>query len=404
MATEATYKIRLSDVISQAQQVYREKVLDLVRWFVELSLERYRDAFIGGKRYERSKRWKRYGYRRRKGYQTSWGWLKELRIPRIRGDEGEVSYLERFERQGEEVVRAVMSTVVGGMSLRRVQGHLAQVFGDSLSWVALGKLVERLSRRLEYLRQERIGNGEYVGLVLDGLWGHLRRARGGGGSKPKRVVVVAVGIQPDGSYRVLDWQAGRGEAEALYEVLLQRLYDRGLEALQVIVSDNVEGVRGAAATVYPAAGVQLCLWHFARQLERALPPLRWWQRLRFRWEYWQIWKASTQAEALERLQVFCRRWRRRAPQMVEAFLQHQRYLFEHYRYPISWRHRLRTTNILEGCFHHLRRYLLRYPGWVSDQHIERIVLLHLLALPGLFPRPEIPWSSLIQNQNFNTAT
>lgn len=404
MAQEAREKIRLSEVVSQAQEQFRETVLGLVRWFVEDALERYRDCLIGGQRYVRGKRWKRYGYRQRKGYQTSWGWLGGIRIPRIRGEDGEVNYLERFERYSQPVVEAVMRAVVGGMSLRRVQGYLAQVFGDSVGWVALGKLVERLGRRLEVLRQKRLKSGEYVGLVIDGLWGHLRRPKRAGGKKPKSVVVVAVGIRRDGSYEVLDWEAGQGEGEELYERLLQRLYDRGLEKVELIISDNVEGLRQAMMTVYPEAEVQLCLWHVGRQLERALPAMRWWQRLQVRQQYWEIWKAPQRSEAEQRLKLFCKRWRRYAPEMVATLEKNQASLFGHYAYPDPLRPRLRTTNIVEGYFHHLRRFLARYPGWMSHEHIERIVLLHLLGLPSLFSRPKIPLSTYRSYPNFNTAT
>lgn len=404
MAQEANEKIRLSEVISQAQAQFRGTALKLVRWFVEMTLERYRDQLIGGQRYERGKQWKRYGYRNRKGYQTSWGWLEQLKIPRLRGEAGEVSYLERFERYSQQVAEAVVGAVVGGMSLRRLQGYLAYVFGDSLSWVALGKMVERLGERLEIVRQKPLKTGEYVGLVVDGLWGHLRRKRGKVGTKPKRVVAVAVGIRRDGSYEVLDWEAGKGEGEELYERLLQRLYDRGLEKVEIIVSDNLEGIRQAVATVYPEASLQLCLWHFGRQLERAIGSIPWWQRLQFRHQYWRIWRANDRHEAQQRLVALCLSWQRHAPQMVKTLKEHQCYLFTHYRYPGSWRHRVRTTNLVEGYFHHLRRYLQRYPGWMSDQHIERIVLLHLFALPSLFSQAEIPLRAYNTHPNFNTTS
>ena len=49
------------------------------------------------------------------------------------------------------------------------------------------------------------------------------------------------------------------------------------------------------------------------------------------------------------------------------------------RWPASWRHRLRTTNLAEGFFRHLRRDLGRFPGCTDPAHSERILGCFLLA-------------------------
>ena len=49
------------------------------------------------------------------------------------------------------------------------------------------------------------------------------------------------------------------------------------------------------------------------------------------------------------------------------------------RWPASWRHRLRTTNLAEGFFRHLRRYLGHFPGGTDAAHSEQILGCFLLA-------------------------
>jgi transposase-like protein len=43
------------------------------------------------------------------------------------------------------------------------------------------------------------------------------------------------------------------------------------------------------------------------------------------------------------------------------------------------RHRLRTTNLAEGFFRHLRRYLGRFPGCVDAAHSEQVLGCFILA-------------------------
>ncbi len=49
------------------------------------------------------------------------------------------------------------------------------------------------------------------------------------------------------------------------------------------------------------------------------------------------------------------------------------------RWPLAWRHRLRTTNLGEGFFRHLRLILGRFPGCTDAAHSEQILGCYLLA-------------------------
>jgi len=49
------------------------------------------------------------------------------------------------------------------------------------------------------------------------------------------------------------------------------------------------------------------------------------------------------------------------------------------RFPFPWRHCLRTTNLAECFFRHLRRYLRRFPGCGDPAHSEHILGCYLPA-------------------------
>mgnify|MGYP007042415117 CR=1 FL=1 len=51
----------------------------------------------------------------------------------------------------------------------------------------------------------------------------------------------------------------------------------------------------------------------------------------------------------------------------------------YFRWSPRWRHRLRTTNLAEGYFRHLRRYLGRFPGCVDPAHSEQVLGCFILA-------------------------
>ncbi len=65
--------------------------------------------------------------------------------------------------------------------------------------------------------------------------------------------------------------------------------------------------------------------------------------------------------------------------MVEKFQAELPRVLAYLRFPRPWRHRLRTSNLAEGFFRHLRRYLSRFPGCRDDSHSEQILGCYLLA-------------------------
>jgi putative transposase len=107
---------------------------------------------------------------------------------------------------------------------------------------------------------------------------------------------VVVGVREGGGFEVLDWMAAEAESSQAYEELFTRLWRRGLEQVELVISDGAEGAASAAAVVYPAAAHQLCLAHWFRNLEGLTPRLQWWQRRKLRREFWWIFEAEQETQ------------------------------------------------------------------------------------------------------------
>ena len=195
----------------------------------------------------------------------------------------------------------------------------------------------------------------------------------------KGVLLVAVGVREGGGFEVLNWRAASAETSEDDEELLTRLWKRGLEAVEWIVSDGLTAIVSAAQTVYPAARHQRCLAHWFRNLEALTPRFAWFQRRKFRREFWWIWDAENEAQARDWTRRFCARWRWAAPEMVAKFQAEMEGVLAFFTFPAQWRHRLRTTNLGEGWFKPLRRYLSRFPGCRNAEHSEQVLGCFLLA-------------------------
>ena len=105
----------------------------------------------------------------------------------------------------------------------------------SLSELACQAQAAKQAEVLELVRQELSRQGE---ALRDQAVERERHERIG----KKQVLLVALGVLADGRFEVLDWQAADSESPAGYERLLNRLDQRGLETVELIVADQAASI------------------------------------------------------------------------------------------------------------------------------------------------------------------
>jgi putative transposase len=366
-------RLTLRELMEQAWRQVEGQARGMLQRAVEGLLVAERDRRVAEAQ-QRGEKVYRWGYTVRKCWTTLWGSLEQVRVPRLRGGR-EVGLLERYERHSLDEV--LFALTVGGLSQRKVVGWVRRFLGGTLSPATIGAVLEQAQEQVQKRRSEPIPPRRYRAIVVDGIY--LRYRRSVAQAARKGVLLVAVGVREGGGFDVLDWRGALGETTADYEELLTRLWQRGLESIELIVSDGAEAILGAAQTVYPAARHQLCLAHWFRNLEALTPRFPWGQRRKFRREFWWIWDAENEQQARDWSRGFGARWRRAAPEMVEKFQREFERVLAFFAFPAAWRHRLRTTNLGEGWFKHLRRYLSRFPGCRNADHSEQVLGCFLLA-------------------------
>jgi transposase-like protein len=370
---ETEKRLALREVVEQAFGQLSGTFLEQLKRTIEGLLCAERDRRMEQLRQQGQKSY-RWGYTVRKCWQTLWGTLEQVRVPRLRGRQ-EIGLLEKYQRHSLEEV--LFALTVGGLSQRKVVEWVRRFVGSNLSPATLLGVLNQAREQVEARRQQPLAGSEWVALVVDGVYLRYRRRA----DRPARqgVLLVAVGVRRNGSFQILDWQAAPHETVEGYTDLFTRLWKRGLEQVELIVSDGAEVIVSAAAIVYPRAAHQLCLAHWFRNLEALTPPLDQARRRKFRREFWWIWEADDEPQLRLWAASFCRRWRFWAPEMVEKFRAELDRVLTFLRWPWQWRHRLRTTNLAEGFFRHLRRYLSRFPGCVDAAHSEHVLGCYLLV-------------------------
>ena len=148
-----------------------------------------------------------------------------------------------------------------GVSTRKVTEITEQLCGTEIS----ASQVSRISKLLDELEQFRNRPlGSYPVVYLDAHYEKVRRQ----GSIQDVAVLKATGVNCWGKREVIGVSCRLSEAEVHWRGFLQQLQKRGLEGVQLIVSDDHSGLRAARRAVFPSVPWQRCQFHLSQNAQR----------------------------------------------------------------------------------------------------------------------------------------
>jgi transposase-like protein len=189
-----------------------------------------------------------------------------LQVPKLRRPQVETAIIERYRRREASVEEALVERYLAGVSVRRVEDITEALWGTRVSSVTVFRLNQRIYAQNEAWRAKPIeGSHPYVfleGLVLKRSWaGEVRDVS----------VLVAIRIGTDGYRHILGVAKGDKEDRAGWLGFLRHLRDRGLNGVQLIISDACVGLVDAAAEVFAEARWQRCVVHWYRNVFSLVP-------------------------------------------------------------------------------------------------------------------------------------
>jgi len=166
-------------------------------------------------------------------------------------------------------------------------------------------------------------------------------------------VLYAVAVRPDGRRSILGVSVSLSEAEVHWRELLRSLVERGLHGIQMITSDDHEGIKAALNAVFPGVPRQRCQFHLQQNAQAYVPQVV--QRPKVGRDIRSIFNAPDHSEAERLLSKTAAKWRKSAPRLAEWMETNLPEGFTVFALPPSHRRRLRTSNVLERVNRELKR-------------------------------------------------
>ena len=182
----------------------------------------------------------------------------DLRIPKLRKGSYFPAFLEPRRTAEKALTSVIQEAYIQGISTRSVDELVKAMGMTGISKSQVSRLCEEIDERVNAFLSRPI-EGDWPYLWIDATYVKTRS----GGRIVSVAVILAVGVNTDGTRELLGLAVGPSEAEPFWTEFLRSLSRRGLRGVKLVISDSHAGLKAAIAKVFKATW-QRCRVHFMR--------------------------------------------------------------------------------------------------------------------------------------------
>ena len=344
-------------------EVFRDGSLidDLKKAVAERALDAEMDAHLEG---EQTPDNRRNGHNRKRVL-TDDGAL-DLEVPRDRAGRFEPRLVEKYARRLPGFDDKVISMYARGMTTREIRGHIAELYGVTVSAELISKVTDAvLDEVAEW--QSRPLEEVYAIVYFDALRVKIRDE----GLVRNKAVYLAIGVTCAGRKEVLGLWIEQTEGAKFWLSVMNELKVRGVADVLIAVVDGLKGFPDAIEAVFPEAAVQTCIVHLIR---RSLAYASHKERKPLAAALKAIYRAPTEAAAAEALDAFeAGPWGEKYPMIVRSWRTAWEQVVPFFAFSQPIRRAVYTTNAIESLNSTVRRAVRTRGHFPNDRAATKLL-------------------------------
>lgn len=325
----------------------QEQVRNAIRaTFIDI-LEEEVTQFVGADRYERTetRRDRRAGHRTRT-LGTTAGVIDDLPVPRTRSG-FHTQLFDHYQRRMREVDELMRDMFVSGVSQQTVGTVVEQVTGSAPRPSTVSRVFHTLEEEFAVWQQRKLPK-RYVYAFADGRYFSVMYQ----GTGQKMPILALIGIGEDGQRELIAFTTGARENQAAWEDLLDDINARGVEQIDLWVSDGHQAMLNAIALKFPTSKRQRCVRH---KMENVLSHVPEKQRAAVREELRAIFYQSSRAQAEQVTAAFIVKYEQHYPSALACLKRDWEACLTFYDYPEQHWVSIRTSNVIERMFEEVKK-------------------------------------------------
>jgi putative transposase len=308
----------------------------------------------------------------------------DISVPRDRAGSFEPQLIAKGQTHFDGFDDKILSLYARGMTVREIQGHLAELYGTEVSPDLISRVTDAV---LDEVRewQNRPLDPVYPVVFFDALRVKIRDE----GLVKNKAVYVALALNPDGEKDVLGLWIEQTEGAKFWLKVINELKARGVNDILIAVVDGLKGFPEAITTVFPQTTVQTCIVHLIRN---SLAFVSWKDRKAILPAIKAIYRAETADMALVRLEEFEAEWGKRYPAIGAAWRRAWDYVVPFFAFAPGIRRMIYTTNAVEALHRSLRKIIKTRGSFPNDDAALKLLYL-AIKNAGLRWRRSVEWTT-----------
>lgn len=308
----------------------------------------------------------------------------EIEIPRDRAGTFEPAIVAKGQTRFDGFDEKIISLYGRGMSVREIQGHLAELYGTEVSPDLISKVTDAI---LDEVRdwQSRPLESIYPVVFFDALRVKIRDE----GTVKNKAVYVVLGMNRSGEKDVLGLWIEQTEGAKFWLKVMNDLRNRGVSDILIAVVDGLKGFPEAINSVFPKTTVQTCIVHLIRN---SLSFVSWKDRKAIMPSIKAIYHAQNAEAALQRLEDFEAEWGKRYPAIGQAWRRAWEQVIPFFAFAPEIRKMIYTTNAVEALNRSLRKIIKTRGSFPNDEAAMKLLYL-AIRNAGVHWRRPIAWTA-----------
>ena len=353
-------------------------------------LEKEFETFVGASKYERNEERKDYrnGHKERM-LKTTLGELNLLR-PYARYGTFETKLFENYSRIDKALVSLIVESYLKGVSTRKVESIVSEL-GVELSHTTVSNLSYELDELVTEFKTSPLRR-YYPYLYVDALYLKVFN----GSRFISQSVIIAIGINEEGYREILDIAIDDAESYESYKQFFDTLKDRGVEKVDLIISDGHRGIKKAASHSFSGSSWQLCLVHAKRNLMKIVPKKEIHSVLSYLDD---VLDAKDMQEAISMAHGMVATYEEDLPKLANYLNEHFADMMTFLAFPKKHHRKIRTNNVLERFNKEVKRrtkVIGAFPG--ENSALRLLVPLAVDTNAKWLDRRYVSWEDLKQDE------
>jgi putative transposase len=293
----------------------------------------------------------------------------QLVVPRSRSSNFYPLILAVIKDQDNESKKLAYELYQAGLTTLQVGDLFEKIYGKHYSKSAISSMMNYARTDVDAWLGRKLEK-RYPIIYIDATYWHTRRDK----NVSKEAYYTVLAVKEDRTREVLAIVNHPTEGASNWQEVFESLKKRGVEEINLMVSDGLQGIEDAFKSVFPMADIQLCTVHLARNIQAKVKPE---DKAEVAAGLKQVLdptnKEDTQATGHKRFSEFIDKWIKKYPSF-KCYKEPRYYsYFSYLNYHVEVRRMIYTTNWIERLNRSYKRTLRMRTSMPSPESVVFLI-------------------------------